>query len=97
MALTYDNLKQEFRLTDSGDSWGSVMAWWFAVADEIYFGRDFEVPGEWRFRPSPLGSQNDPEMYETECVREASDEALQRFGAVLTRYASMLRAAGKDY
>lgn len=96
--MTYADLKANFNLSfDGDDAWGSVMSWWFTVADEIHFNRGFDVPASWRFRPSPCGPSNDPEAFETEAVQAASDEALQRFGAVLDRYATKLKRAGRDY
>lgn len=93
--MTYDNLKAEFRLTNDGDSWGNAMSWWFAVAGEMY-ERGLEVPPAWQYRPSPMGAI-DPDQYEAPIVAEAADDNLCRFGAMLHRYAGMLRAAGKDY
>ena len=95
---TYKDLMTDFRLCfGDGDPWGSAMTWWFSVADEIHFNRSFAVPAAWRFRPSPLGPSNDPDAFETEAVQAASDEALMKFGAVLNRYAGVLKRAGKDY
>ena len=95
--FTYANAKAEFRLTSDGDDWGNVLGWWFHVADEIYWNRDFPVPEEWEFRASPIGPQNEPDEYETEVVRNMSDDDLAHFGAVLNRYARFLKHCGKDY
>ena len=91
------SLKQEFNLTSDGDAWGNAMLWWFSIADEIHFNREFDVPSEWQFRPSPIGPSNDPDDYITTVVREASDAELQSFGALIHRYARALKHAGKDY
>lgn len=96
MAYTYDDLKGEFRLFSEGDTWDEVMHWWFAVAGEIYEHRDFCVPHEWHYRPG-LWAIPDPEDYAADATRQADDESLQRFGALLNRYASLLKAAGKSY
>jgi hypothetical protein len=90
-------LKQEYRLTYSGDAWGNAMNWLFHIADELYHNRLTPVPDDWGFRPSPHGPTNHPGDYETECVAEASDEDLIRFGNVLNRYAGLLKRAGHDY
>lgn len=97
--LTYNDLKAEFRISSSGDSWGECMSWWFTTADEIYFHRAprLRVPASWRFRPSPLGLSNEPDRYETITIEAATDEALERFGTLLTRYASKLKIAKRDY
>ena len=96
--LTYRQLISEFRCDDSQDSWGTVMHWWFTVADELNFNRPaLTVPESWRFRPSPLGPQNEPGDYAANAVAESSDDALARFGALLNRYAGFLKRRGKDY
>lgn len=95
--MTYNEAKSEYRLFFDGDHWGHVMHWWFTVADEIYHCRDFPVPAEWEFKPSPLGPINDPEDYATNVVTEMSDSDLLRFGQLLHRYASVLKQAGVDY
>lgn len=94
--MTYDDLKQEFRLTNDGDSWGNAMSWLFAMADEIYFHRDFEVPTKWQFRPSPLGPDTE-ERYETEIIKETKDAELIKFADLIYRYETALRHAGESY
>lgn len=88
-------LMQEYRLTCDGDTWGNTMAWWFAVAGEMH-ERGLDIPADWQYRPSPLGGKND-DAYETPICEEASDDALILFGRAMNRYATILKAAGKDY
>lgn len=96
--LTYDDLKSEFRIASSGDAWGDVLHWWFAVAEEIHFNRPrLLVPRDWQFQPSPMGMSSDPDDYATGAVALATDDALQRFGALLNRVAGALKRAGKGY
>ena len=95
--MTFSDLKAEFRLVSDGDDWGTAMLFWFAIADEIHFNRDFPVPNEWEFRPSPLGPSNEEGDYIADTVREADDDSLARFGALIHRYARLLRHLGKDY
>ena len=90
-------LKADIRLTSDGDKWGNTMNWLFHIADEITFNRSFPVPAEWQFKPSPLGSGNQPEDYETELVQDCPDKDLLFFGRVLNRYADCLKKAGLDY
>ena len=90
---SYADLKAEYNL-DSSDPWGTCMAWWFAVAGEM-FERGLWVPEEWRYWPSPPA--RDPDQYEAEICMRAGDAALSRFGDVLNRYASRLKKAGKSY
>lgn len=95
--MDLQDLKFEFRLTNDGDDWGHVMRWLFAIADEIYFNRDFPVPADWGFRPSPLGPSNDDDDYTTQCVREADDASLLMFGKMMNRAANILAAMNCDY
>jgi hypothetical protein len=96
--LSYEDMKDELRLFgDDGDPWGTVMSWWFAIADEIYFNRDFDAPTEWQFKPSPIGPSNEPDSYETEVVEQATDDALQKFGALMHRAAQLLKHMNRDY
>ncbi len=91
------DLKLEFRFANDGDDWGHVQHWLFSIADEIYFNRDFPVPDDWGFRPSPLGPANDDDDYVTQCVRDADDKSLLKFGKILNRAARLLAAKNCDY
>lgn len=93
--LSACDLMKEMRIGASGDWWGTTMAWWFAVAGEMD-ERGLDIPKEWRYRPSPFGGK-EPDMYETEVCEGATDSALLTFGRALTRYAAILKKAGKDY
>ena len=98
--LEFADLKAEYRAISDGDARGDCMGWWFRIADEIEFKREaLEVPDAWRFRPSPMGSVYDAEEgdYVCEALREASDDAVMRFGELMHRLARALRHAGKDY
>lgn len=88
---------------DSGDSWGSVLAWHFAIADVVY-EIEGHTPDSWEFTPSPFGAETD--CYEYEAIIEVVEELggsgpsldyLIHAGNVLQRYASQLRLAGEDY
>ncbi len=91
------SLKADFKLSCDGDTWGETMQWWFTIADEIYFNRDFPVPADWHFRPSPLGPSNEPGEWPVDIVEAAGDDELLAFGNLLNRYARLLKRAGKDY
>lgn len=96
--FTYDDAKDELRLDDfAGDPWGTTMAWWFAVSDEIYFHRDdIDVPHEWQFSPSPFGPAEDDE-YRTEVVKGMPDADLVQFGNLLCRLDEICRERGWNY
>ena len=96
--MTLRDLKFEFRLTADGDGWGNAMHWWFVIADEIHFEREaLSVPDDWHFRASPLGSSNEDDDYAVTAVREADDGTLMAFGALMHRYARLLKHLGKSY
>lgn len=99
--LSIDDLKFEYRLGNDGDAWGHCMQWWFAIADEIEFNRDFDVPADWQFRPSPLGLCEDDE-YMRSIMNDATDDALRAMGAMVHRLAGIPQSArarllGKRY
>ena len=87
-------LKNEFKLTNSGDNWGNVMQWLFAIADYLTFETNESVPDAWQFRPSPFGA--DEESYVFQALKEMalpSDEVLQ-FGKVLFRVREYWKGKG---
>lgn len=87
-------LKATFRDYDSGDPWGRVMAWRFALADLLAFRHGQRVQG---FRPSPFGPDTTaPEFQELRRGRWALS-TLTRFGRCLERLEEIHRAAGRDY
>lgn len=81
---------------DSGDPWGTCMAWLFATADYMTT-RGLPVPDEWQFRPSPFGA--DTEAYEFQLLQEAAptEEALQLFGRGLWIWRNRLDRQGMGY
>lgn len=94
--LNARDLMQEFRLfSGDGDWWGTTLAWWFAVAGEMW-ERGLDIPADWHYRPSPFGGR-DPDAYETPICEAATDIALLLFGRALNRYAAILKRAGKAY
>ena len=97
--LDYSTLKAEMRLCgDWGDPWGTCMHWWFEVAEEMHFSRPhLGPPDAWRFRPSPFGRSGDPDDFARVTVALATDAALVAFGALIDRYARLLKHLGRDY
>lgn len=86
---------------DGGDAWGSTMGWWFAIADVVTEIDPSQVPSEWEFRQSPMGSNTEAYEYQEilETMRDdgATLEDLLDAGNILTRYAAQLKLAGMDY
>lgn len=98
MAYRYEDLRDEFKASSSGDAWGDVMGAWFRVADSLYFHHGRDTPAEWKFRPSPMGRADDPsdDDFAAMCD-EADPDELLKFGMVLDRAADHLRSKGLDY
>lgn len=90
-------LFEEFRAhKDKHDTWGSVMAWHFAVADYIYFVFGEGTPAEWDYSP---GIGFDDDVNEISCIRalNPSLEDLIEFGNDLNRAEKLLRNMGLSY
>ena len=85
-------IRQSWRDSYSGDPWGRVMAWKYAVADAMVFKFGMRVPG---FRPSPLGPERN-EIYAL-VNRQLTRRTIIRLWKILDRLESIHRAAGRDY
>jgi hypothetical protein len=100
----YKDLDNEFSIGfDGDDEWGSVLSFWFAVA-EVAYHAGAEIPARWKFQDSPVhGRDWEPEDYPASIVQEMydageiSNDDLIAFGNKLTRDAHKLKRAGKDY
>jgi hypothetical protein len=102
----YKTIRSTFNMyADSLDVWGDAMEWWFSVA-EVMYHNDVEIPGDWEFRDSPMhdgdylddtGNAVESELYDLYRNGEATEDDFLTFGTVLTRWANLLRAAGKEY
>ena len=93
---THAELKQEYKLASSGDSFGDCMGWLFPIAIELDVRGDI-VPDSWRYRAGALGSHHEPDCYVAEVLQDYDSETLTKFGNVLSRYQSKLHAAGLTY
>jgi hypothetical protein len=93
----------------SGDEWGECMGMWFAIA-ELLWALDEEIPAHWEFRASPMHERGrgadavmaDASWPETQLAEMYLEELftaddLRHAGNVFTRYAQLLKLAGKDY
>lgn len=87
-------LRQAFRAGDSGDPWGRVMAWSYAVADLLTFKQGQARAG---FRPSPLGPYTSAPEYRVLRRGRWSTQTLKHFERCLRRLEEIHRAAGRDY
>ena len=100
----YKDLRGEFTLMfGDGDEWGTTLSFWFAVAEVAYHAGTV-LPSHWEFRDSPVHEDDwRPEDYPGSIVQEMYDAGevteadLISFGNVVTRYANLLKMAGKDY
>lgn len=93
----YTFLMNEFRLLfDASDPWGHTMHCWFGVAGELYH-RGEDIPNAWNYGPGSGDPRLDNDDYFREVLNDATPEALQKFGDLLTRYAGKLKRAGMSY
>lgn len=96
-SYAYADIKSEYQLSrDSGDPWGSLMTAWFGLAGELWM-RGEAVPVEWNYSPGAAADPREPEDYMYDLYKDATTEALVRFGNVLERYARFVKRAGRDY
>jgi hypothetical protein len=91
-SVTHQNLEFESSLDD--DDWGSVTAWWFAIAGELYT-RNEALPEKWKYQPGlhPV----DPDDALAPLVAGAPTEVLFEFMKTIEADAKRLKAEGKDY
>lgn len=96
-----DDLRSEIAMTwDPGDPYGSVMTWWFAIAETLQRHEPWTVPAAWDYSPGAFGPP-DPESFEdtsTEAIYEDhGGAALVYWGDVLQRMAHWCDLAGFSY
>lgn len=89
-------LRHEFRMGNTGDPWGRVMSWSFALADYMIH-RDIPVPASWRFRQSPFGPDRTSWEWKALAWRNDSPATLARFARALERLRRACEQAGRDY
>lgn len=101
----YRAIMTEVRISNDGDSWGTVMEWLFSIAEVAYVLHGVTLP---EFSPSPFLRPFERSTlwdsgHATDTITGWEDSGtvtlpdLRRAFTVLSRYADMLRAAGKDY
>ena len=79
---------------DSGDPYGSAMAWQFACADVLHFEREGE-PSDWQFSP---GAMSEPdESYEADILRDYDADNIERLGNLCARIVKICKARNLDY
>ena len=90
--VTDEDLEFEYSLDD--DNWGSVMAWWFTIAGELYT-RNETLPAEWKYEPGlrPV----DPDDHKAPLVAAVPTAILFEFMKTIESDASRLKSEGKDY
>lgn len=99
----YSSLREEFRLAfDPCDAWGSVMGWFFGVADVLYHHDADLIPDTWRFGHGAGcdgNSLDDPDRDIQDGLDDGwwAPEDLVSFGTVLSRFSDMLRTNGGSY
>ena len=90
-------LARELKIVwDSGDVYGSTMAAWFPICNEIAIRGD-DVPASWNFNPGAFGPHHEEGDYVAEIIADVSTETLIEFGNFLERLYERCKAQGKDY
>ena len=90
---------------DTGDPWGSNIAWLFALAEYLTHETTMGVPAAWEFTDSPVHHDDtwweegepDSTIKEMDENGEFEPQDAWEFGDVLSRYDNLLRLAGKNY
>ena len=88
-----NKILDEVRLSYSGDLFGHVQGWRFALADYLTFEWGESIPGFW---PSDFGPDEDVHEYETLTDMQASPEDSLYALKILDRARSILGAEGLD-
>ena len=97
-----DGLKAEYKCTyDSGDPWGSNVAWMFAICGVLYHRNDCDgaVLDKVGFQPGagwPSSETSDQEC-RVWAIKRASTDTLERFLRVLNHVDIILRKRGLAY
>lgn len=95
--MTITELKHELRLNDyTYDKWSASMNCFFELCDHLN-ERPEDVPNEWEFKPSILGSELDNESYYFELFNNCTDAQLINLGNFLYRLTTILRDKGHSY
>lgn len=94
--MTLEELKSEFRIDLSGDSWGHSMGCFFDLCGELYHRGD-DIPDHWHYGPGAASDPREPQSYWFEVFEEMDSAVMLSFGEILHRYTGMLRAAGRSY
>jgi hypothetical protein len=79
---------------DSGDQWGWVMSWLFALADYAMDESNKIVDG---FKPSPMGPDSSSDQYQTLKAFNVSGDCAALTFDILSRYERILKAADLSY
>jgi hypothetical protein len=89
---TLADLQFDYSMED--DDWGSAMAWWFAIAGELYT-RGARIPDEWQYKPGIHPA--DPDDHHAVISASATTETLMRFMEDIEDDVKRLKREGRDY
>lgn len=88
---------------DGDDQWGTVMMWWFGIADVLWHRSAEPIPADWGYGHSPVCDEVDNNQWPDAQIMtmldsgEIDPDEMLYVGTVLTRYAGWLKLAGQDY
>ncbi len=96
-------IRQEIDMSDTGDAFGNIASWGFAIAGTLY-RHDAYIPSAWRYRPGLFaGTLKRDEDYEGGMLEdllaagEITLDDIRDAGAVIMRYWSTLEIQGRAY
>jgi len=92
-----DAVLESIREGDMYDGWGVCLAWMFATADYLTFVDHTFPPAKWEYRSSPFGADTDNPEFQTLMEHGFTGEEMEQVVEILSRWYSLLLAAGKDY
>lgn len=94
--MTLEEFKNELRLVNDGDVWGTVMGAFFDIAAVLNTRPLTPVPDEWDYRPG-LGGGIEEDSYWHELLVSTGDRELVEIGNYCHHATDVLRKLGKDY
>lgn len=99
----HPDILHEWSLTGDGDTWADTLEWCHAVADYLWHTDPEMIPESWEFHHGAGCRGRSDYCYNTETLWYLNHRCgvtlddIVHFGNVMVRYASILRAEGRDY
>jgi len=95
--LTLDELKRDYKINSTSDTWGDAMSYGFAICETLHERGEHDIPKLMEFRPSPFGVSEDSEDTIREELKLYDTNVLESFGRILNRLIDILKYSGRNY